>query len=67
MGTYVNNGKVALGSQYTYNDAVKETERLTDKRIELDEGTKNILNSKLQTIIDNINDKPKIVFIYFVD
>ena len=28
MGTYVNNGKVALGSQYTYNDAVKEVASL---------------------------------------
>ena len=30
-----------------YDDAVKETARLTDKRLEIDEGLKNILNNTL--------------------
>ena len=29
-----------------YEDAVKETERLTDKRIEIDDNLKQILNNK---------------------
>lgn len=49
----------------TYEDNIKETERLTDKRIEIDEGLKNILNKKLQFIDKNINLKPKVKFIYF--
>lgn len=49
-----------------YSDAVKETARLTEKRIELDEGLKLQINNKLQKIIENINTNPKITFTYFV-
>lgn len=47
-------------------DAIKETERLTTKRIEIDDSLKMVLNDKLQIILDNINNKPKITFTYFV-
>ena len=33
-----------------YDEAVKETARLTDKRIEIDDGLKEMLNSKLNYI-----------------
>ena len=49
-----------------YDAAVKETARSTDKRIEIDEGLKIIINNKLQVILDNIKDKPKVVFTYFI-
>lgn len=49
-----------------YDDAVKETARLTDKRLEIDEGLKNILNNKLQYILDNKLLQPEITFTYFV-
>ena len=49
-----------------YDEAVKETARLTDKRIEIDDGLKSILNNKLQYILENININPEIIFTYFV-
>ena len=49
-----------------YDEAVKETARRTDKRIELDDGQKEILNNKLLYILENIDIKPEITFTYFV-
>ena len=49
-----------------YDEQVKETSRLTDKRIELEDGQKEILNNKLLYILENINMKPEINFTYFV-
>ena len=34
-----------------YDEAVKETARLTDKRLEIDDGLKSILNNKLQYVL----------------
>ena len=48
-----------------YDDAIKETARLTDKKIEIDEGLKIILNNKLQYILKNIDLNPIITFTYF--
>lgn len=50
-----------------YEDIVKETARLTDKRIEIDDGLKQILNNKLQFILKNIDLFPEITFTYFVN
>ena len=49
-----------------YEDAVKETTRLTDKKIEIDEGLKQILNNKLQYILENNDANPEITFTYFI-
>ena len=49
-----------------YDTAIKETDRLTDERIEIDEGLKSLLNSRLQIITQNIKDNPEIAFTYFV-
>jgi len=49
-----------------YDDAVKETARLTDKKIELDEDEKQILNDKLQYILENNYLEPTILFTYFI-
>lgn len=48
-----------------YEDAIKETARLTDKRIEIDDSLKQILNNKLQYILNNIDLNPIITFTYF--
>ena len=49
-----------------YDEAVKETARRTDRRIELEEGQKEILNNKLLYILENIESKPEITFTYFL-
>ena len=49
-----------------YDDAVKETARLTDRKIELEDGQKEILNNKLLYILENIDSKPEVTFTYFV-
>lgn len=49
-----------------YEDAVKETARLTDKKIIVDEETKVILDTKLQYIESIITEKPYITITYFI-
>ena len=48
-----------------YDAAILETGRLTDKRVELDEGTKAILNEKLTIIADFIKEQPEVTITYF--
>ena len=49
-----------------YDEAVKETARLTNSKIEIDEGLKNILNSKLNIINEHIKENHQITFTYFI-
>ena len=49
-----------------YDDAVRETARLTSERIELDEGTKEILNNKLRIALDKAGERPEISITYFL-
>ena len=49
-----------------YEDAVKETARLTDRRIELDEELKVILDMKIQVIQELISNKPELEVTYFI-
>lgn len=49
-----------------YGDEIKETARLTDKKIEIDEDLKNIINNKLQLIQSKIKDKPSVNITYFI-
>jgi len=48
-----------------YDAAVKETARLTDKRIELSEDMKTFLSDRLQIIEDRIKEQPEITITYF--
>lgn len=48
-----------------YDDAIKETGRLTDKKIELTEEEKIMLNDKLLKINDNHKNQPKVTITYF--
>lgn len=50
----------------THEAAVKETARLTDKKIELDEYSKEEINRKLNYIQDHISDEYEYTFTYFV-
>ena len=51
-----------------YEDAVEETARITDKRIELNEEEKNILDMKLQMLKEQMNVQiyPNITIMYFI-
>lgn len=49
-----------------YEGQVKETARFTDKRIELDEEMKCILDRKIHIIQEMILTKPKVEVTYFV-
>lgn len=49
-----------------YDEAIRETARQTDKRIEINEELKKFLNEKLQLIKKEIDKKPKIIVTYFV-
>ena len=48
-----------------YDAAVRETARLTDERVELDEYLKDVLNHKLKIISDRIKEHPEIAITYF--
>ncbi len=49
-----------------YEEMVLEEARVTDERIELDEGTKEILNAKLQMAVDFADSEPEITITHFV-
>ena len=49
-----------------YEEAVKETRRLTDKKKELDDSEKEKLNARLQLVKDYLEAKPIIEITYFV-
>lgn len=49
-----------------HDEAIKETARLTDKRQELDETTKTMLNEKFNFIMEHIYDQPEITVTYFI-
>ncbi len=45
--------------------AIKETARLTEERIELDESCKMVIDGKLQIIKENLASRPAIMVTYF--
>ena len=48
-----------------YDTAVKETARLTEQRIELDESSKSLLDEKLGIVQEQLDQKPEITITYF--
>ena len=48
-----------------YDAAIKETARLTDERMELDEYSTNALSDRLQIIAARITEQPEIAITYF--
>ena len=49
-----------------FEDEIEETGRLTDKKINLDEEQKNIINMKLEALKEKMKLKPKISISYFI-
>lgn len=48
-----------------YDAAVKETARLTDERVELDENAKAVLDEKFRMLQEMLSRHPKITLTYF--
>ena len=48
-----------------YDSAIKETGRLTDERIELDEEALTALDRKYQLLINALDDTPEVTITYF--
>lgn len=48
-----------------YDTAIRETARLTEKRVELDEDMKADLDRKLRLLTDRIAEHPEVVVTYF--
>ena len=48
-----------------YDSAIKETGRLTDERIELDEESLTALDMKYQLLMDALNEAPKVTITFF--
>lgn len=49
-----------------YGDVIKETARLTDRKIELTEDARSDLDDKIQYLKENLEKKPKGLFTYFL-
>ncbi len=49
-----------------YGDAVAETARLTDSRLELTEDEMSELNANLKRLLDSLDEQPQISVTYFV-
>lgn len=48
-----------------YDAAIKETGRLTDEKIEMDEASLNMLNMKFQLLGEALGDEHEVSFTYF--
>ena len=48
-----------------YDAAIKETGRLTDEKIEMDEASLNMLNMKFQLLVEALSDEHEVSFTYF--
>ena len=67
MSLYARSAQFAPFAALTgYEDAVKETERETEERIEIDEEMKSILDAKIQILNEQIKRKPEVTFTYFI-
>ena len=49
-----------------YDAAVRETARVAERRIELDEGVKAELNARLNCILEHLSEHPQVSLTYFV-
>ena len=49
-----------------YDEAVHETARLTDSKIELSEEELQALNMKYNALIEQLDEQPEVKFLYFV-
>lgn len=49
-----------------YDDAINETGRLTDERIEMSEEKLAVLNTRYQILVDLLSEEPEVSITYFV-
>lgn len=49
-----------------YDDAISETGRLTDEKIDLSEEEKEVLDRKQQFLLEKIDERPALTVTYFV-
>lgn len=49
-----------------YDGEIKETARLTDKKVVLDDNQKEIISSKLNYLNEHINDQNEVTITYFI-
>ncbi|MBQ3010701.1 MAG: hypothetical protein IJD81_05880 [Oscillospiraceae bacterium] len=49
-----------------HDDAIKETGRLTDERIEMSEEKLAALNARYQILVDRLSEEPEVTITYFV-
>ena len=67
MSLYARSSQFAPFAALTgYEDAVRETAREVGDRIEIDDELKDILDSKIQILIEQIKKKPEVIFTYFI-
>ena len=48
-----------------FDAAIAETGRLTDDRIELDEGGKQLLDAQMQAVLEKIETQPRVTILWF--
>ena len=67
MSLYARSAQFAPFAALTgYEEAVEETERLTDRKIEIDEEIRLNLDRKYNELKENINKRPHVTFTYFI-
>ena len=67
MSLYARSAQFAPFAALTgYEDAVRETARETNERIEIDDEVKSILDGKIQILIEKLKAKPEVTFTYFI-
>lgn len=48
-----------------YQSVLRETERLTERRVELSEEVRALLDERLRLVVESIQDRPLLSFTYF--
>lgn len=67
MSLYARSAQFAPFAALTgYEEAVKETARETNERIDIEDELKSILDGKLQIILEQIKNYPEISITYFI-
>ena len=71
-GRYAKMSMVDRGAQFSpfaaltgYDAAIRETERLTDQRVELDEGGKALVDEQLRLVAEHLEEMPCITVTWF--
>ena len=68
MSLYARSAQFAPFAALTgYEEAVKETARETENELDIDDELKEILDDKLQLIIEQKDNKPEVSITYFVN